>query len=121
MIDSYRNSDDHLQPVVSIYPGFLDLRLFDRLYEPIAQAWDREQMPDTEKVIQFLREEGPKSVKELQAHVGYSQRNRFLKEIINPMIQSGIIYRDGNIKSPTARICLREGGSIPDHGEKHED
>lgn len=121
MIDSYRNSDDHLQPVVSIYPGFLDLRLFDRLYEPIAQAWDREQMPDTEKVIQFLREEGPKSVKELQAHVGYSQRTRFLKEIINPMIQSGIIYRNGNIKSPTARICLREGESIPGHGEKHED
>ena len=117
MINSYRDSDDHLQPVISIYPGFLDLRLFDRLYEPMAQAWDREQMTDTEKIVQFLREEGPGSVKELQAHVGYSQRNRFLKEVINPMIRSGIIYRDGNNKSPTARICLREGESIPSYDE----
>ena len=117
MINSYRDSDDHLQPVISIYPGFLDLRLFDRLYEPMAQAWDREQMTDTEKIVQFLREEGPGSAKELQAHVGYSQRNRFLKEVINPMIRSGIIYRDGNNKSPTARICLREGESIPGYDE----
>lgn len=107
MIESYQDSAENLQPVVSIYPGFLDLRLFDRLYEPVTQAEDTDQMPDTKKVIHYLKEKGPKSVKELQAFIGYSQRNRFLKNIINPLIESGAIYRDGNIKSPTARICLR--------------
>ena len=33
MIKSYEDSPANFQPVVMIYPGFLDLRLFDRLYE----------------------------------------------------------------------------------------
>ena len=33
MIESYEDCDEQLQPVVSIYPGFLNLRLYDRLYE----------------------------------------------------------------------------------------
>ena len=49
MIESYKNSEEQLQPVVSIYPGFLNLRLFDRLYDkhmeetkdPIAEEKDK--------------------------------------------------------------------------------
>lgn len=33
MTESYRKYPENLQPVVMIYPGFLDLRLFDTLFE----------------------------------------------------------------------------------------
>ena len=32
MIESYKACPDEIKPVVSIYPGFLNLKLFDRLY-----------------------------------------------------------------------------------------
>lgn len=32
MIEAYKSSPEEIQPVVSIYPGFLNLKLFDRLY-----------------------------------------------------------------------------------------
>ena len=46
-----------------IYPSFLDLRLFDKLYqteEPFVEQ------SDTEKIIKLLKE-SPRSAKELQA------------------------------------------------------
>lgn len=107
MIQSYTGCASHLQPVVSIYPGFLNLRLFDRLYEDISEL-DDEELSDTEKIIALLKTGGPKLVKELQAVTHYKSRSRFLEEIINPLIDSNVIYRDGNVKSPTARIKLRK-------------
>ena len=35
VIECYSGCEEKLQPVVSIYPGFLNLRLYDRLYEKI--------------------------------------------------------------------------------------
>ena len=107
MIDSYVGCPDDKQPVVMIYPGFLDLRLFDRLYkEEIVQS-DIEQQLDSEIIIKLLKAEGSKPIKELQAAVGYKSRSRFLKEVIDPLIDANVIYRDGNIKSPTALIRLK--------------
>lgn len=108
MIESYSGCADHLQPVVSIYPGFLNLRLFDRLYEENVREIDNEEKSDTEKVIELLKMEGPKPAKELQSVTHYKSRSRFLAEVINPLIDSNIIYRDGNAKSPTARIKLKK-------------
>ena len=107
MIESYRNSPEDIQPVVSIYPGFLNLRLFDKLYKGETVELDFKELTNTEKIIAILRTEGAKSVKELQESIGYRNRSRFLKEIINPLIESGDIYRDGKPKSPTSLIKIK--------------
>lgn len=107
MIEAYRNSPEDIQPVVSIYPGFLNLRLFDKLYNGETVELDFKELTNTEKVIAILRTEGAKQVKELQELIGYHNRSRFLKEIINPLIESGDIYRDGKPKSPTSLIKIK--------------
>lgn len=107
MIESYSDSAEHLQPVVLIYPGFLDLRLFDRLYEESETYILHEDLSETQEILELLRTEGPKRIKELQAVTNYKSRSQFLSEVINPLIAEGIIYRDGNTKSPTARIKLK--------------
>lgn len=107
MIESYKDSCEQLQPVVSIYPGFLNLRLYDRLYEENKSVIDMDQVSDAEKVVEMLKREGAKSVKELQAVSKYKSRGQFLAEVINPLIAADVIYREGNVKSPTALIKLR--------------
>ena len=102
MIESYRDSPAEKQPCVMIYPGFLDLRLFDRLYQNEGQF---AELTDSEKIQKEL-EEGPKSIKELQRLTAYKSRSRFLTEVINPLIECGKIYRDGSAKSPTALFRL---------------
>ena len=66
----------------------------------------QEELPEAQKVIELLKTEGPKHVKELQTVTNYKSRSQFLKEIINPLIEKKIIYRDGNAKSPKALIKL---------------
>lgn len=107
MMECYKDSSEALQPVVSIYPGFLNLRLFDRLYTEERINADLEELADTEKVIAILKAEGPKHVKELQAALGYRSRSQFLKNVLNPILQSGDAYRTGKTKSPTALIKLK--------------
>lgn len=103
MMESYKDSPADKQPCVMIYPGFLDLRLFDRLYqsEPLFT-----EQTDSEKVLALLQD-SPRSTKELQAVTSYKSRSRFLAEVLNPLIESGKIYRDGAIKDPTAVFRLR--------------
>lgn len=98
MIESYKDSGQEKQPCIIIYPGFLTLKLFDKLYH--AEKTSTE-LSDSEKILASLRE-SPKSVKELQALTDYKSRSRFLTEVINPLIESNQIYREGNAKSPTA-------------------
>lgn len=103
MIESYKYASEEKQPCVMIYPGFLDLRLFDTLYK--AEETFVEQS-DTEKIIKLLME-SPKSTKELQAATSYKSRSRFLEEIINPLIAEGKIFREGSSKSPTAVFKMK--------------
>lgn len=107
MIESYKNSEEHLQPVVSIYPGFLNLRLYDKLYEENGVETDNDVVTDAERILEILKIEGPKSVKELQAYTKYKSRSQFLAEVLNPLINEDIVYRDGNAKSPTALIRIK--------------
>ena len=103
MIDSYSDSDENKQPGVLIYPGFLDLRLYDKLYnEPVSFR----EMSDREIVLSLLREE-PQPIRRLQTATGYKSRSQFLKEIIDPLIEEGTIYREGNLKSPTTRLKMK--------------
>lgn len=109
MIESYKDSPEDLQPVISIYPGFLNLRLFDRSYNGEAIEIDLDGLTDAEKVIAILSMEGPKQVKELQEALNYSNRGQFLKIVLNPLFESGKIYRDGKPKSPGALIKIKAG------------
>ncbi len=108
MMESYKNSPDSIQPVVSIYPGFLNLCLYDRLYEDEKIDMNFEENEDMKKVISILSEEGPMTVKELQEKMDYTNRSRFLRKVLNPMFESEIICRDGNPKSPYARIKIKK-------------
>lgn len=104
IVDGYKDSSQDKQPCVLIYPGFLNLRLFDLLYK---EEFSYEQLTDTEKVIGLLRD-APMPVKDLQAVTKYKSRSRFLDEILNPLIEEEVVYRVGNVKSPTAVIKLKE-------------
>lgn len=108
MIEAYKNSPEKIQPVISIYPGFLNLRLYDMLYSEEVIELDLEGISNAEKVIAILNMEGPKSVKELQERINYRSRSQFLKDVINPLMESGDIYRDGKPKSPTSRIKIKK-------------
>ncbi|MBO4319521.1 MAG: putative DNA binding domain-containing protein [Treponema sp.] len=102
MIESYKESPEEKQPCVMIYPGFLDLRLYDKLFNN--SVIDLE-LSDSEKVIELLKE-GQKGIKQLQDVTKYGSRSRFLQEIINPLIKAKKIIRIGNEKSPTATFKL---------------
>lgn len=103
IVEAYSEADETKQPGVLIYPGFLNLRLFDLLY---SNDMSDDALTDEEKVIDLLRT-GPCGVKELQAVTHYKSRSRFLAEILNPLIDKGIIYRDGNPKSYQTKIRLK--------------
>lgn len=108
MIEAYKKSPEKIQPVISIYPGFLNLRLYDMLYSEEVIELDLEGLSNAEKVISILNMEGSKSVKELQERINYRSRSQFLKDVINPLMESGDIYRDGKPKSPTSRIKIKK-------------
>ena len=106
IIDSYKGYNDNKQPGVLLLPGFLNLRLFDLLFQEEAPP---EELTDKEKVIWLLKE-SPMPVKDLQAATRFKSRSRFLTEILNPLIEKGVVYREGNPKSPTAVIKLKKKG-----------
>ena len=66
-----------------------------------------EEESDWERVINYLKTSGPKTVKELQSVTSYHSRNSFLKKVLNPMIEQDIVYRDGNAKSPKSVIKIK--------------
>lgn len=108
MIEAYKDCPEDIQPVVSIYPGFLNLRLFDMLYNGEAIEIDLEELTKSEIVIAILRAEGPKPIKELQETLHYRSRSQFLTDVINPLLESGQIYRDGKPKSPKSLIKIKK-------------
>lgn len=108
MMESYKGYSMELQPVVSICPGFLKLTLFDLLYEEEEIAKEITYSTKQEDTLLFLKENGPMKVKDLQTELSYTNRTRFLNDIINPLIDSGVIYRDGSTKSPKAMIKLTQ-------------
>lgn len=105
MADSYKEYSADKQPGVLIYPGFLDLRLSDLLYEYDKEI-EMEDLSDGEKVLEILKL-GPRSVSDLQSALSYNSRSAFLTDVINPLIEDGKIYRDGSKKSTKTLIHLK--------------
>ncbi len=107
MIEAYKDSSEEIQPVVSIYPGYLNLRLYDKLFDDNIIKFDFDNLSDKDKVLAIIKAEGPSAIKSLQEKVGYNSRSLFLKEVINPLIADDKIYRDGEKKSPKALIKIK--------------
>lgn len=106
IMNSYKNEKAEIQPCLMIYPGFINLRLFDRLAFA-EDRYDYHLLDDTEKVF-LLLEDGPKYARDLQKATHYTNRTRFLNEIINPLLDKGIIVREGNLKSPKSVFKLKK-------------
>ncbi len=106
IVGSYKDASEDKQPGVLIYPGFLDMRLYDLLYNNHHDY--SENLTVKEKAEIFLRD-GGKTTKELQTLFGYNSRSSFIRDIINPLLNEGVIYRDGNPKSRNTLIKLRNG------------
>ena len=111
MTECYGDCEERLKPVMLIHAGFLVFRLFDREYEDDDRESDIREidfsgLTDAEKVLELLKE-GPKPVRTLQETLSFSNRTHFLREVINPLMAAGDIYRDGNLKSPKAMIRLK--------------
>lgn len=108
MMEAYKDYSKELQPVVSIYPGFLNLKLFDTLYKRYDGNENDKNADKKEKLLYILEDSGSMRINDLQYELDYTNRTRFLKDIINPLIEEGEIYRDGNKKSPNAVIRIKE-------------
>ncbi len=106
IMNSYLGESPERQPCLMIYPGFINLRLFDRLYQPDDDNGFH-LLNDTEKVLVLL-EDGPKFARDLQRVTRYSTRSKFLKEVIDPLLENGTIVREGNIKSPQSVFKLKK-------------
>ncbi len=89
-----------------IYPGFINVRLFDRLCESDSDD-EFQLLSDSDKVI-YLLKDGPKFARDLQAVTRYSTRSKFLREVIDPLLEKGVIEREGNIKSPRSVFKLQD-------------
>jgi len=71
-------------------------------------SYDEEQFSDPkELIVEIIKKEGPKLAKDLQARTKYNSRSKFLAEVLKPLMDADIIYRDGNLKSPTALIKIK--------------
>ncbi len=112
MMQAYSGYEDALKPVVSIYFGFLNLKLYDALNQTQVDSQNNKPTAISDKVISLLSSNGPMKVKDLQKAFSYSNRTRFLKEVINPLIAESLIYRDGSAKSPTAVFRLVDHSSV---------
>ncbi len=82
--------------------------MFDILYKEALINTEIEELTNAEKIIAILSKEGPKSVKELQEALNYNNRGHFLKNVLNPMLEEGVVYRDGKPKSPYAQIKINK-------------
>jgi predicted transcriptional regulator len=78
--------------------------LFDKLYEDYDA---QNELSDKDKVIELLKD-GPKTVKELQSVTKYKSRSTFLEKVLNPLINTGTVYQDGDEKSPSTRIVMKQ-------------
>ena len=84
MIESYQDCDEHMQPIVSIYPGFLNLCLRDKLFDDDSETM-KIVLTDSERIVEKIKSDGPQPIKDLQSLTNYKSRSQFLKEIINPL------------------------------------
>lgn len=106
--DEYKDADKDKQPAVISIPGFLELRLFDLLYENNEIEFEKVKEHSDEEIVLALLENSPKTISELQGFTSYRSRPTFLKNVINPLIEAGKIYRDGNPKSPKSVFKLKD-------------
>ena len=86
----------------------MNLKLFDTLYKRYDGNENDKNADKKEKLLYILEDSGSMRINDLQYELDYTNRTRFLNDIINPLIEEGEIYRDGNKKSPNSVIRIKE-------------
>ena len=102
--EAYRNAPVEKQPVVSSYPGFLKLTLFDLQFtEEHEEPSGGIEMPagisspaENREAVMRLLASGPRTAKELQSMSSYKSRSGFLRSVLNPLIEENRIRRSGS-------------------------
>ena len=115
IFDSYKDYGEKLQPAVLCYAGFFVLRLYDVLYDeadlaPGSPAMQSESLRLTpaQRALLAKLADGPKGIRELQEGTPYSSRSGFMKSVVKPLLEQGVIAREGNEKSKVAVYFLKK-------------
>lgn len=115
IFDSYKSYDKKYQPSVNCYEGYFILRLHDVLYDQtdsdqidFQSCSDFEGFTEDQKNVILSLSENPKGIRELQDNSSYSSRSGFMKAVIKPLLDKGVIQRNGNEKSKTAVYYLKK-------------
>ena len=111
IVDCYKDAPENKQSVVSSYPGFLSLKLYDLLFNDYSidtKTKDNENQDNYEEAIIQLLKSGPKPITQLQSITHYKSRSTFLSKVIKPLIDKNIIRREGNPKSPHSVFILND-------------
>lgn len=110
--DSYSNATDDKKPVVLSYSGFIIIRLFDLNYvSPSVKNKNKfsiNSIDDEKQRVINLLQIHDLGIKDLQNESMFKSRAYFIEQIINPLINEGIIERIGNAKSKNSFFKLKE-------------
>lgn len=105
---AYQDAPQDRQPGILIYPGCLVIRLPNLQDET---EIDDSILSDRDRILEILKR-GARPVRELQAVTKYRSRPAFLKEVIKPLLEEGLICREGNPKSPSALMKITDKGRL---------
>ena len=94
--EAYKDFDSK-KPLLDDYGDFFALTLFDLLYvdEPIKGV---SNSFFAVKILEFCRD-CPRSREEIQNHIGYASRSHFTIDLLNPLIEQGLIMPIAPAKS----------------------
>jgi len=85
------------KPILEDFGDFFTLTLFDLLYveEPIKKVSNTSYAL---QILEFCRDY-PRSREEIQNHIGYASRSHFRTDLLNPLIEQGLIMPIAPAKS----------------------
>lgn len=105
-IANFYKAYPEMMPTLEDYNDFFCITLYDLLYEKTGfgeQGIRETPKPDIEGLILRLCAEGPKSRKELQEATGIKSTSYFLRKVLQPMLEEGLIETVSPKKSPNQR------------------
>lgn len=122
IFDVYKPYGSKYQPSVLCYADYFILRLKDVLYDnqaDVSEYIEKEEhtistsikttddTPIQKRILDALSS-SPLEAKELQEIAGYTNRYRFLKDVMNPLMKKGLVERTGKAKSKNSLFRLKE-------------
>lgn len=114
-IANFYKAYPQLMPVLEDFGDFFCITLFDLQYEKTdfdEQGIDETPESGAEQLILRLCGESPKSRKELQEAAGIKSRSYFMRKVLQPMLEKGLIEAVSPKNSPNQRYRPKNGSGI---------